>query len=229
MSFLEQLRQQAQAREAQLRGDLGHLERHVQLVEAACGSLWRYFGDLARQLDLLEPASPQRFRFDNRTLVEGFTCRRIAADIRRHKPAEGPLAGRELVQQVVLHGVLESGRALDLAKDFPPEIEKLEARLAQAGIRCPGERVNAPETGRFVEMRYRFVADVLVGVRVEPLHESGQLRFVLRNLDGLATVSASFAAHEVTTARLDELAKWWLGEPQRFLEGALAVQRSEPA
>jgi hypothetical protein len=125
--------------------------------------------------------------------------------------------------------VLESGREFDLAKDFPPEIEKLEARLAQAGIHCPGERVNDPDSGRFVQMRFRFVADVVIGVRVEPLHESGQLRFVLRNFDGLGTVTATFAAPEVTTGRLDDLAKWWLGQPQRFLDGAVAVQRSEPA
>lgn len=229
MSFLDQLRQQAQAREAQLRGDHTQLERNLQLVEAACGHAWRYFGELARQLDLLEPPSPQRFRFDNRTLVEGLVCRRVASDIRRHKVAQGPLAERELVQQIVLHGVLESGRTLELAKDFPPEIQKLEARLSQAGIRCPGERVNDASSGRFVEMRYRFAADVLIGVRVEPLHELGQLRFVLRNFDGLATLTATFAAHEVTTARLDDLAKWWLGEPQRFVDGAFALQRTEPA
>jgi len=32
----------------------------------------------------------------------------------------------------------------------------------------------------------------------------------------------------MTTERLDELAKWWMGQPHRFLDGALEVQRTEP-
>ena len=79
-----------------------------------------------------------------------------------------------------------------------------------------------------VAKSYAFTADLTAGVRVLPLHEEGRLQFVIRNLDGLATIKASFAAQEVTIARLDELAKWWVGQPQHFLEGAQGVQRIEP-
>lgn len=128
----------------------------------------------------------------------------------------------------MLSARLASGRTVRVAKDFSPEIEKLEARLAQAGIRCPAESLREPDTGRFIENRYEFVADLVASVRVLPLHDEGRLQFVIHNLDGLSTIQASFAAHQITTARLDELARWWVGEPQRFLDGAADVRRSEP-
>ena len=54
MSFLDDLKQQAKAREAQLRGDLAVIERHCAQVEEACQTVWRYLDDLGRQLELLD-------------------------------------------------------------------------------------------------------------------------------------------------------------------------------
>jgi hypothetical protein len=228
MSFLDDLKQQAQARQAQLRGDHAVIERNVALVEAACAEVWRYLDDLGRQLDVLRPASPARYAIDPRALVEGLHYSDFAADLRRKRVERGPLAAPEWVDHIVLTARMVSGQTFDLSKDFPPEIERLEARLAQGGIRCIGEPERDPASGRFLFNRYRFTADLVAGVRVLPLHEQGRLQFVVQNLDGLATVKATFAAHQMTVERLDELAKWWVGQPHRFLDGALEVQRNEP-
>lgn len=228
MSFLDQLKQQAQARQAQDRKDHAEIERRLGLTEAACAAVWRYLNDLGRQLDVLQPVSRQRYLLDARCVVEGLPLVDFVGDIRKQRVQLGPLAERDLVHHVVLRATLRGGREVELSKDFPPEIEKLEARLAQAGIQCLGERLRDPETGNFRAMQYRFTPDIAVAVRVTPLHEEGQLRFEVQNLDGLSTVTASFPAFEVTTARLDELAKWWVGEPHRFLDGALGLRRHEP-
>ena len=76
-------------------------------------------------------------------------------------------------------------------------------------------------------MRYLFDADLQVSTRVLCDHDRGRLRFALRNLDGLESVDCEFPAHEITQARLDDLARWWVGEPNRFLEGALELRRTE--
>lgn len=228
MSFLDDLKQQAQARQAALHSDHASLERHAALVEAACQTTWRYLDELGRQLQVLQPTSPVRYVLDVRAVLEGLRCEQFTADVRRKRGPPGPLAERELVDHIVMQARLVSGRRLCLSKDFPPEIERLEARLAQAGIHCPAEPQRDPDTGRFLENRYPFDADVVASVRVTALHEEGQLLFAVQNLDGLATIKARFAAHDVTTARLDELAKWWMGQPQRFLDGALERQRTEP-
>lgn len=228
MSFLDDLKQQAQARQAQLRGDHAVIERNAALVEAACATAWRYLDDLGRQLDVLGPTSPARYALDPRAIVEGLRYSDFVADLRRKRVERGPLAAPEWVDHLVLTARLNSGQRFDIAKDFPPEMEKLEARLAQAGIRCLGEPLRDAVSGRFLESHYRFTADLVAGVRVLPLHEQGRLQFVVQNLDGLATVKATFAAHQITVERLDELAKWWVGQPHRFLDGALEVQRIEP-
>jgi hypothetical protein len=228
MSFLDDLKQQAAARRREAQGDLAEIERRTAQVEAACATVWRYLDDLGRQLQVLQPVSAARYVFDGRTVVEGLRCTDFAADIRKTRVARGPLAEVEVVERIVLMARMVSGRRIELAKDFPPEIERLEGRLAQAGIQCIGLPIRDAETGRFVENRYAFTADLVAGVRVLPRHEEGGLRFVVQNLDGLVSVEGTLAAHEVSTARLDELARWWVGQPQRFFEGARELRRVEP-
>lgn len=229
MSFLDELKQQAQARQAQLRDDHAMLERNAALVEAACAEVWRYLDDLGRQLDVLRPTSPARYAIDARVVLEGLRYGDFFADVRRKRVMRGPLASPEWVDHLVLTAHLRADQHFELTKDFPPEIDKLEARLTQAGIRCLGEPERDPVSGHFLANHYRFDADLVAGVRVLPQHDLGQLQFVVQNLDGLATIQATFAAQQMSTERLDELAKWWVGQPHRFLEGALAVQRIEPA
>jgi len=230
MSFLDDLKQQATARRRQAQGDLAEIERHTALVEAACANAWRYLDELGRQLQVLQPPARARYVFDARTVLEGGDLRftDFAADLRRKRVPRGPLAEIDVVDRIVLMARLISGRRMELAKDFPPEIERLEARLAQAGIQCIALPVRDPHTGRFVENRYEFTADLVAGVRVLPQHEEGTLRFVVQNLDGLINVEGSLPAHEITTARLDELAKWWVGQPHRFFDGARELRHIEP-
>jgi len=228
MSFLDQLKQQAQARQAQDRQDIGEIELRTSMAEAACTTVWRYFSDLGRQLDVLQPVSRHRYVLDTRCVLDGLPLVDFAGDIRKHRVQQGPLLDRELVQHVVLRAILRSGREVALSKDFVPEIEKIQGRLAQAGIQCVGEHERDPANGRFLAAHFRFTANIVAFTRVVPLHEQGQLRFEMQNLDGLASVTATFNAYEVTQGRLDELAKWWVGEPHRFLDGALEVRRHEP-
>ena len=48
----------------------------------------------------------------------------------------------------------KTGQRVTLAKDFPPEIEKLESRLRQCGTNYESEIIRDQENGRFVEKRF---------------------------------------------------------------------------
>lgn len=228
MGFLDELKNKALAQEAKLREDGAQVARHTAQVEAACAQAWRYLEELGRQLHVLKPPCTTRFVIDPRAVVSGMRYTDFTSDIRRKRIDLGPLSAPEVVDHMVVSARLVSGQSFRLAKDFPPEIARLEARLAQGGIRCIGEPVRDPATGRFLQNRYDFVADLVTGVRVLPLHEQGRLQFVIQNFDGLLTTKATFDAEQITSARLDELAKWWVGEPHRFLDGAVEVLRIEP-
>jgi len=222
MGFLDDLKKQAGSLQAQESDSQQSLARSTQLVEAAARGAQRYLMDLASNLDVIRPPSKQRYVLDKRVVVEALPLVDFRYDARRKI-----LRDQEVIDHVVMGCSVRSGRKLQLSKDFVNEMEQLERRLEQAVVTFEREPVRHPDNGKLIEVRYAFVADVGLSVHLRCDHDRGLLHFSVRNLDGLETVECEFAAHLVTQARLDELARWWVGEPHRFLDGAAGLRRIE--
>jgi hypothetical protein len=223
MGFLDQLRQQAGALQSQDRQDLAALDRNTALAEAACRGAFQYLVDLGRQLEVLKPGHPGRWEFDRRTAVGGLRHGEFRCDIRRK-----PLRGQEVTDHIVLKSWLRSGQVLNFRHDFLPEMERLEERVRCAGVACETEAQRHPDNGKLQAMSYRVTADIPVHALITPDHDRGVLRLEVRNLDPMLTVRGELGALEFGSARLDELARWWVGEPHRFTEGWAARQVTAP-
>jgi hypothetical protein len=222
VGFLDDLKRQAEALKTQQTEDTATLARNAGLVEAACKGVWQYWLGLAQQLNVLQPTPALRFTLDKTTAVDGMKRCEFRVDARRKQHR-----GQEVFDHVVIHALQKTGRQITLAKDFPPEIERLESRLRQAGITPDTQWIRQPDNGRLEEVRFRFIADVALTVRLLPDHDAGRLRFQLHNLDGLETLTAEFPARAVGSELLDQLARWLVGESHEFLKQAENVRRVE--
>jgi hypothetical protein len=227
MSFLDTLKNQAQASAAQQQGNASVIARNTQLVEAACANAVNYLHTLAQQLNVLQPPSAGRHALDRQNAFSGLAQLNFRVDARRKEG--GVHSGlAEVFDHAVIHWELHGGEPLDISKDFPPDIEKLEPRLRQSGAKVDAEAQRDPNGGKLLCMRYRLPAVFLASVRLLPRHEEGLVTFKLMNLDDFDTVWATWPAAEVQSGRLDELARWVVGQPNRFLEGAQHLRRVEP-
>jgi hypothetical protein len=222
VGYLDDLKRQAEEAKAKQTLDVAALDRNAQVTEAACQTTFRYVASLAQQLNVLQPVSRTVFRFDARNVFRDLKMTGFRADSRMRR-----LRNAEVFDHVVLGFDLKSGVRVSLAKDFPPEIERVEARLTQCGISFHSEILKDADTGRFLEKRFEFLADFRGVVRMTPDHDSAWIQFQLVNLEGFETVTVKFPAYEVGTARLDELARWLVGEPNQFLRDGHAIRRVE--
>jgi hypothetical protein len=220
VGYLEELKRQADEALAQQTQDTGALQRNALLTDAACQTVSRYFGTLARQLNVLRPVSKAVWRFDNRTSFRDLRFSDFRADARMKK-----LRDEEVFDHVFLGFSAKTGTRVTISKDFPPEIERLEARLRQCGAHYDSEVIRDNENGKFLEKRFQLLADFQSTIRVLPDHDSARLTFHIANLDGFETVSVVFPAFEVGSARLDDLARWINGEPHSFLRDGQHVRR----
>ncbi len=220
MGYLDELKRQAEAARAQQTQDIGALQRNAMVTDSACQVAARYLNTLAQQLNVLRPASKAVWRLDNRTVFNQLRFGDFRADSRMKK-----LRHAEVFDHVVLNFSARTGQRVTLAKDFPPEIEKLESRLRQCGTNYESEVIRDPGNGRFVEKRFQFVADFVSSVRLLPEHDAARIDFLIVNLDGFETVRVSFPAFEVGSARLDDLARWIVGEPHQFLRDGQHLRR----
>ena len=222
MGFLDDLKRQADAAKAAQQTDTGALDRNAQLTDAACRTAAAYFNTLSQQLNVLRPRSKGVFRLDRRHVFEGLQLGDFRADARRKM-----LRGADVFGHVALRWKLVSGTKLSLMKNFLPDIEQLESRLRRSGAQVHTEAVRNPQTAKLQEMRYELVADFEASVNITPEHDVGRVRFELINLDGFETVTVEFPAFEVGTARMDDLARWVMGEPHGFLKDGQALRRVE--
>jgi hypothetical protein len=220
VGYLEELKRQADAALAEQSQDIGALQRNALLTDSACQSAARYLGTLARQLNVLQPLCRAVWRFDNKHTFSQLRFSDFRSDSRMKK-----LRDAEVFDHVVLNFAAKTGTRVSIAKDFPPEIERLEARLRQCGAFYGSEVIRDGESGKFVEKRFDFIADFQSSVRLVPDHDAGRITFHIANLDGFETVSVAFPAFEVGSARLDDLARWINGEPSGFLRDGLHLRR----
>jgi hypothetical protein len=187
VGYLDDLKRQAEEAKARQTVDTAALDRNAMLTDAACQSAFRYFNSLAQQLNVLQPVSRAVFRFDTRNEFRDLRLSGLRADSRQKR-----LRGADVYDHVLLGFDLKTGKRITVAKDFPPEIERLERRLNQCGAAFHSEILKDAETGRFLEKRFEFVADFHGVVRVLPDHDSGWIRFELVNLEGFETVIVRF-------------------------------------
>jgi len=162
------------------------------------------------------------YRLDRQVVLQGLPRHDFRFDARRKV-----IGNNERIDHVVLACRVGAGQRVRLAKDFVNEIEQLERRLRQAGAAFEAEAVRHPTSGKLVEMRYELASEVHLVTRVDCDHELGELQVTVRNLDGLETATARWPAHAFNQALLDELARWWAGQPHRFLDTASDLRRVE--
>ena len=222
MGFLDDLKRQADDAKARLNTDTGQLDRNAALADVACKTASSYFSTLVQQLNVLQPRSKVTYRLDKRNVFAALPLCEFRADARRKR-----LRGADVFDHVALRWRLKSDTRLTLVKNFLPDIEQIESRLRRSGAQFHVETVRNPETNKLQEMRYDVVADFEAAVNITPDHDGARLRFELVNLDGFETVTVEFAAFEVGTGRMDELARWIMGEPHGFLTGGQALRRVE--
>jgi hypothetical protein len=222
VGFLDDLKRQADEAKARLNTDIGQLERNSALADVACKTASTYFSTLVQQLNVLLPRSRVIYRLDKRNAFEAMQLCDFRFDARRTR-----LRGAEVFDHVALRWRMKSGTRLNLVKNFLPDIEQLESRLRRSGAQVHTETVRNPQTNKLHEMRYELVADFEAAVNIKPDHDHARVRFELVNVDGFETVTVEFPAFEVGTARMDELARWIMGEPNGFLKGGQALRRVE--
>jgi hypothetical protein len=214
MSFLNQLKSQASALQNQQEALAAGSESNTALVEQAARVVWQYLSDLARQLNVIQPAGPT-LSLDGRTKWPAVVLQRFAADVRKKT-----LRNKEVSDTIALAWMIlpapGSPKQGSVSANFPPELNRIESRLAAGTV--PHERVSVrhPEKNTLQAVRFDHQIEARGNVTVTCQHDDGRLAFRLANVAGLEVVNTVYPAQQVDSGLMDELAKLICGQPSRF-------------
>ena len=198
MSFLNQLKSQASALQDQQRSQVQNVEADTAQTEAACQKAWHYLSDLSRQLNVIEPAAAS-FTLDGKTPWPAMKLTDFRADCRKKR-----LRDKEVFDCLVVGWQIVSQFGLpvgaSVSANFPPELQRIEKRLAEGGIKHERVEVRHPEKNSLLALRFDHITQAHGSVTVTADHDNAQLVFRVANASGF----------EVITTR------WTVGQPHRF-------------
>lgn len=214
MSFLNQLKTQANALQAQRTAQDQELDERVQQVEVACRTVLYYLQDLARQLTVIEPPAPA-FTVDGKTPWPAMKLVDFRTDARRKR-----LRDREVYDYVAMgwRVVPQVGDPLlgMVSVNFPTDQKRVEDRLAMGPVEHQRHEVRHPVKNTLQEVRYEYWTHTRGSVVLTPDHDQSQLRFRLLNTAGFEVLHSNWPAARVDSQALDELAKRIVAQPNRF-------------
>lgn len=214
MSFLNQLKSQAHALQDQQGSLQRSLEENVTRTEEACRIVRDYLDDLARQLNVIQPAAAA-FTLDGRTPWPAMKLVEFRVDARKKV-----LRGRDVFDYAAMgwRVVPQAGKPLTgvVRVNFPPDLQRVESRIMMGPVKHERREVRHPEKNTLLAFEFEYLTETRGSLTVTPEHDKGTLAFRVMNGSGFGIVEQLFAASRVTTALMDELAKMLVGQPNGF-------------
>lgn len=215
MSFLNQLKTQASALQVQQAEQHRNLETNTKQTELACQTVALYFADLAKQLNVIQPAGP-KLSLDGKTAWPAMKLVDFRVDTRKKK-----LRDRDVYDYIAMGWdiVPQSGAPVAgaVSVNFPPDLERVEKRLGHGGVKFERKDIRHPENNKLQAIRFDYQTESRGYITVTANHDEAQLNFRLANIHGFEILNASWDAGRIQTELLDELAKLVLGQASKFL------------
>jgi hypothetical protein len=215
VSFLNQLKSQASALQNQQTEEARNLDANSAKTNLACQSVWHYLGDLARQLNVIEPAGP-KFSLDGRTYWPTMKLCDFRVDSRKKK-----LRDKEVYDYISMGWqiVPQSGAPIEgvVSVNFPPDLERVVKRLGFGGITYERKEQRHPEKDKPQAIVFEYQTQARGYLTVTADHDEAQLAFRLANANGFEIVNTSWPAERIQVELLDELAKLIVAQPSKFV------------
>ncbi|WP_367848813.1 hypothetical protein [Rhodoferax sp. WC2427] len=215
MSFLNQLKTQAHALRSQKNAAQMSAEARVAQTEAACQTVAAYLADLAQQLNVINPPAPA-FTLDGKTPWPAMKMADFRCDVRQKR-----LRGVDVTDYIGMGWRVQpqDGPPVKAAVsvNFPPELERVEARLALGHLKHDRREQRHPDTNKLLAIRFEYTTELLGSVRITPDHDQSRVAFRISNATGFEVHTTELAAADIGPAVLDELARLLVAQPSRFL------------
>lgn len=215
MSFLNELKSQATALQSQQAAELENFEASTAKTERACLVAWKYLQDLARHLNVITPQAP-RFSLDGKTPWPPMKLADFRVDFRKKM-----LRDKEVYDYIAMGWsiVPQSGAPVAgmVSVNFPPDLERVQKRLAFGHVEHERKDVRHPEKNTLQAICFEYLTKARGNITVTADHDNGLLQFRLANADGFGVVSTKWQAERIEHSLMDELAKLVVAQPSRFL------------
>lgn len=220
MSFLNQLKSQAQSLNTEEKQSKEELDANTRQTELACKTVWTYVSELCKTLNVLSPAAPA-FAVDKYGVWPPMKLHAFRADSRkktlRSQEVYDTISMGWSISPLVGTPVLAS---IDV--DFGPALERVEKTLSSGGVKFERKDIVVQQDKKQRRViRFEYMTQTNGYITITTDHDNAKLNFRLANATGLGVKNIAWPVDRMQPAFLDEMAKLIVAQPNQFLPMAL--------
>lgn len=206
MGLLDELKQQAQARQQTSQGR----SQMILAVDAGLREVYRYLSELASSLNTVKPQVPRSFYIAGAAKLDNLMQCDYAARYRRK-----PIDFVDYFNEVTLSFRCAGPQNLVLEKETPPAIDGLRDFLWERNLRFDCREIKN-DRGMVQRAVFTITSDVPASATFAGNWDSGQVTLTLKNIDKLGSVDYVYDTAELTVELMEEFSKFLLGQQNNF-------------
>lgn len=214
MGFLDQLKQEAQAVQARQGEAVQHLDAHVAATEGTCQQVARYLSELAAQLNIIQPPA-RRLTLDGKTRWPDMKLAEFRFDTRKKILRQKEVTDHIALGWRVVPAVPTAERG-SVSVNFPPDLERVEARLRAGQIKHERLEQRNPDTNKLLSIVFEHDWAARGSVVFTADHDLAQFSLRMTGVVELSVQQQTVSVAQVTTAWLDDLARAVVGQSSRW-------------
>lgn len=215
MSFLNQLKSQASALQTEQSGQHTNYAVNAKVTEAALAAAMVYCTELVTQLNVIGPTGP-KLALDNKAPWPVMKLVDFRLDARKKN-----LRDQEVFDYIAMAWriVPRDGAPVagSVSANFPPDLQRVETRLAAGAVQHERVNVRHPEKNTLQAIRFDYVTEARGGITITADHDAAKVLFRLINSQGFEIVNTSYPSGQIQVSVLDEMAKLIVGQPSSFV------------
>lgn len=218
VSFLNQLKFQANVLQQESSANRDELQANIRRTESAARVVWSYISELSKQLAVITPPGPA-LAVDNKKPWPVMKLVDFRYDARKKRIREQGL-DQEVYDYVAMgwRSIPREGNPVSesVSVNFPPDLERVQNRLTIGNVKHERIEVRHPEKGTLQAFQFNYATEARGSITITMNHSKAELAFRLVGLQGFGVQTLSLPASKISNDLMDELAKLIVGQASRF-------------
>lgn len=216
MAFLDDLKKEAQAIKSQEENltqmRVQELTQNFLLMQSKLKMAYSYMVELAKNLNVVSISSDRSYYIDGFGNVDDFKAEKYVVTSDRMS-----IDQKEFLNVLYLKFTCRSNQAIKFDKRDASSIEMEKQYLWQSNLKfqCT-EFKNAK--GIVDRASFTVINEIPVLVKWSADFEKSKILIFIKNFNGLTAYEYTYDVDEIDTPFMDELAKYLIGKPSRFLD-----------
>ena len=216
MAFLDELKKEAEAQklqeQTQTQSHLAAVSRNFLHVQHKYKEIHHYLRELVNQLNVLNQEITRTYMIEGFGQIDDFRPCDYALNIDSIR-----IGQKDFANTIVFRFKCRTEKKISIERNVPSQIDNLKEHFWQSNLKYQCTEFKN-DRGLVARAVFNVTNEIPVTFRFSADFENAKILLQVKNFNGLTVNEYVYEAQEMTAEFLEEMAKYVLGKPNKFLQ-----------